>query len=68
MKAGIATTEFWMTLLGSIGGPTVVLTMISDQMDPTSMAYVIIASVAAAASVIWKYISSRQAVKTTVVK
>jgi len=63
-KPGFFTTEFWVTILTVIGGPTAILTAVSTQVDPQGLTFVVMTALASAAAVVWKYIQSRQAAKT----
>jgi len=63
-KSGTKTTEFWVTMLGTIVGPGGLVFFLADKLDPNSLVYAIVGAVAAAAAVIWKYIDSRTKVKT----
>ena len=63
-KPGIKTTEFWISLVTAVGGPSAILSFVGTQLDPAGLAAVIVSSVAAAAAVVWKYVQSRQVAKS----
>ena len=63
MKSGFLSSEFLVTIIGLILGPSGVLILLADKLPDYGLAGVIAAQIIAAAAGIWRYIQSREAVK-----
>lgn len=63
-KSGFLTSELWLSIIGGLVGPGGLIVFLAAHLPPEGLAAAICTAVATAGAIIFKYIQSRQAVKT----
>lgn len=67
VKPGVKTSEFhatWVTVLSMLFGTGGLIEFLAEKLDPTTILGMVVSALGAASAIVWRYIKSREAVKT----